>query len=193
MKKEIWKDIEGYEGLYQVSNLGKIKALPRKTGFTYNKKERIIKQYKNRKGYYITQLSKNGVPKTIIVHRIVAKTFVINQNNKAQVNHINCNKEDNRAENLEWVTNDENKKHAKEHGLCKSLKGGENPRAKSVNQYDLKGNFIKKWECLSDVARYLKIKNPADICACCKNKVIKDKNGKEYYRKTAYGFIWKYD
>ena len=169
--EEVWKDIKNYEGLYQVSNLGRIR----------NSNHIILKQYKNHKGYLITQLSKKGKHCTIIVHRIVAKAFIPNLDNKPQINHINCNKVDNRVENLEWVTNDENKLHAKQHNLCKSLKGGENPRAKKVNQYDLNGNLIKQWDCINDITRNFKIKTGSNISLCCKYKNL-----------TAYGYIWRY-
>lgn len=183
MKEEIWKDIKGYEGYYKASNLGRIK----------NSKGKILKQYKNHKGYLILQLSKDGKSKTFIVHRLIAQAFIPNEENKEQVNHINCNKEDNNIENLEWVTNTENKKHARMHGLCKSsIKGGKNLRAKKVNQYDLYGNLVKQWNCINDIGRSFKLKSVSNICECCKNKKIKDKNGKEYKYKTAYGFIWKY-
>ena len=184
MKEEIWKDIEGYEGLYQVSDLGRIR----------NFQNKIMKQHKNHKGYLIIQLSKEGRRKTLIVHRLVAKAFIPNKNNKEQINHINCNKADNNIENLEWVTNEENKKHAKLHGLCKSSqRGGKNKRAKKVNQYDLKGNLIKKWDCMNDIARYFKLKSVSNISECCKNKKIMTRNGKEYQTKRAYGYIWKYN
>lgn len=182
--QEVWKNIEEYKGLYQVSNLGRIR----------NSKNKIMRQYKNHKGYLIIQLSKEGRSKTLIVHRIVAKAFIPNKNNKEQINHINCNKNDNNIKNLEWVTNKENKKHAQLHGLCKSSPiGGKNKRAKKVNQYDLKGNLIKKWDCMNDIARHFKLKSVSNISECCKNKKIKDKNGKKYQVKTAYGFIWKYN
>lgn len=171
MGEENWKDVVGYEGIYKISTLGRIK----------NSKNKIIKQYKNHKGYLITQLSKCKDKKTFIVHRLVAGTFIPNPENKPQVNHINCNKEDNRVVNLEWVTNNENKLHAKENGLCKAIKGGQNPLAKKINQYDLDGNLIKKWDCINDVVRCFDLKTGANICECCKGNL-----------KTAYGYIWKY-
>ena len=145
---EEWKDAINYNGLYQVSNLGRIR----------NTKEKIIKQYKDHKGYLITQLTNGKTSKTIRVHRLIAMTFIPNIKNKAQVNHINCNKADNRIENLEWVTNNENKIHAKRHGLCKSsIKGEKNKRAKRVNQYNLDGKLVRKWNCMNDIARIAKL------------------------------------
>lgn len=121
--QEIWKDVIGYDGLYQVSNLGRIKtvyqghALKNKEGilkplFSFNKK-------RNRIGYASVFLYKNCVPKQSDVHRLVAKAFIPNPDNKPQVNHIDGNKLNNALDNLEWVTASENQKHsAKIRKLC---------------------------------------------------------------------------
>ena len=96
--EEIWRDVEGYEGLYQVSNLGRVKSLNyRRTG-----KEKILKPIKIKKQYMNVKLCKNGKLKQYMIHRLVAKAFIPNPDNKEQVNHINEIKTDNRAENLEW-------------------------------------------------------------------------------------------
>lgn len=118
---EIWKDIKGYEGLYQVSNLGRVKALERK--FTYNintkiLKEKIKKQCETSKrngkqGYLCTRLKdKNGNSKCLYTHRLVAEAFIPNPDNKETVNHIDGNKHNNNVNNLEWNTFSENNKHA---------------------------------------------------------------------------------
>jgi hypothetical protein len=111
--EEIWKDIEGYEGLYQVSNLGNVKRLAGK----WVKKERLIKFKIDRYGYPSYSLSKNKVLKSKTAHRLVAKAFVPNLLNKPAVNHINGIKTDNKVENLEWCTNKENTAHSIEIGL----------------------------------------------------------------------------
>lgn len=123
---EIWKPINGYEGLYEVSNLGNIKTLERiylsgNGKKAINKvKEKLIKTYNNGHGYSYVSLRKNGIKTAISVHRIVAKEFIPNINNLKCVNHKNGIKNDNRVENLEWCTYKENSEHAKQIGLIKS-------------------------------------------------------------------------
>jgi hypothetical protein len=100
--KEIWKDIEGYEGLYQVSNLGRIKSL----NFKRSGKEGILKS--NPEGGYCAVTLSHKRRGVFYIHRLVATAFIPNPENKPEVNHINHNKRDNRASNLEWVTQSEN-------------------------------------------------------------------------------------
>lgn len=125
---EIWKDIIGYEGLYQVSNLGNVKSIGRML-YDINKKENVIykrdkllKYAINHKGYKIVKLQKCCSKKTISIHRLVALTFIPNPDNLPQVNHIDGNKQNNCVSNLEWCDNTYNHNHAIEHNLCKSRK-----------------------------------------------------------------------
>lgn len=101
---EEWKDINGYEGLYQVSNLGRVKSFK-------GKSERILKPGLNAKGYLGVNLYKNSKPKNIRVHRLVARAFIPNQENKPEVNHIDEDKTNNTVSNLEWTTGKENNNH----------------------------------------------------------------------------------
>lgn len=120
MVNRIWKDIPGYEGLYQVSNFGEVKSFYK---FRDGKKERILKHAINDSGYKIVVLTKNKKPKSLRVHRLVALTFIDNFENKPQVNHIDGNKLNNNINNLEWCTNGENEKHAYKLGLKKINSG----------------------------------------------------------------------
>lgn len=120
---EIWRDIKGYEGLYQVSSLGRVKSLERKIK-TKNKygemyrivPEKILKTNMIHKGYLQVKLC-NQEQKNLLVHRLVAEAFIPNVENKDQINHINGIKTDNRIENLEWITGKDNIQHAMEIGL----------------------------------------------------------------------------
>lgn len=192
--KEIWKDIKGYEKLYQVSNLGSVKSLSKfvKNNKSYSSigyitKEKILKQFRNRKGYLVVSLCRDGKQKTFRVHRLVAEAFIPNPENKPQVNHINTNKENNHVSNLEWVTNGENQIHAYCNGLNKITQKRKEiikeKNSKKVVQYDLQGNFIRKWESQSEAAEQLKISN-GNISSCCLKK---------YGCKTAGGYIWRFE
>ncbi len=168
--KEIWKDIEGYEGLYQISNLGNVKSL---------KNNIILKPSKNSKGYLQVFLWKNGSGKLLRIHRLVAKAFIPNFDDKPQVNHIDGNKQNNRVNNLEWVTNSENQKHAFKIKLQTNI-GNNNPRARKINQYDLNGKLIRTWNSFYDITNELNI-NRSDVWRCCTGKY-----------KQSHNFIWRY-
>lgn len=109
MEKEIWKDILNFEGEYQISNLGRVKSLPR---FKKRKEEKILKISKGKRGYYSIVLWKNQKSKTFTIHRLIACHFIPNPENKREVNHIDANKLNNNLSNLEWVTPKENSIHA---------------------------------------------------------------------------------
>ncbi len=122
---EAWKDIKDYEGLYQISSLGRAKSLP--TNNTYGK---ILKPGINSWGYRCISLYKNCQQKHAVVHRLVALHFIPNSDNKLEVNHKNGIKLDNRLKNLEWCTPSENMIHAVKNGFLKSQKGALNNNAK---------------------------------------------------------------
>lgn len=115
--KEIWKPVEGYEGLYEISNLGRVKSLSRQKQLNKYVKtidERIMKQSLNKRGYMYVRLTKNGVQRAYRVHRLVAAAFVENPDNLPHVNHIDFNRTNNRADNLEWITPKCNSEHSKQ-------------------------------------------------------------------------------
>ncbi len=114
---EIFKDIKGYEGLYQVSNLGNVKSLPKGDG--NGNRERLLKQEvirRNHTNYRRVTLSKGGVVKRFQVHRLVALAFIPNPTSLPHINHINNNGEDNRTNNLEWCTPVTNMAHSANQG-----------------------------------------------------------------------------
>lgn len=112
---EIYKDIKGYEGLYQISNYGKIKSLKRTVTHKQNGKqnwpEKIINYNYNTNGYVAIRLSKNSIIKRFLVHRLVAINFISNDKNLLEVNHKDSNKNNNHIDNLEWCTRKENQEH----------------------------------------------------------------------------------
>lgn len=148
--KEIWVDIKGYEGLYKISNLGRVKSLNRKYKNQYgefgNKKEFIKtqkiscfnKEEKQKKGYYVVNLAKDDRGKWIRVHRLVAEAFIPNPENKKEVNHKDGNKLNNKADNLEWVSHQENCLHAWRTGLRKD---NEEERIRKIKEKNI---FLKK-------------------------------------------------
>lgn len=194
---EIWRDIKGYEGLYQISNEGKVKSLPREWKCARNEsgnrhRNEIIMSPQLRLNYYRVRLVKDGVGKNKSVHRLVAETFIDNPDKKPVIDHINGNPIDNRVENLRWCTQEENngfELHRKNVG--KALLGRKHSEEtiekirkklyKSVNQYDLDGNFIATYASAKEAAKITN-SNYVSICQCCTGR-----------NKTANGYIWKYE
>ena len=120
---EIWKYVKGFEGLYEVSNFGRVRRIAGETiykdGRVAHFRQTILKPSIFKKGYLMVYLSKNSIKKTKQVHRIVADAFIPNPENKETVNHKDCNKLNNEVLNLEWLTNVENIKHSVENGRYK--------------------------------------------------------------------------
>lgn len=187
METEIWKEIKGYEGLFAVSNLGRVKSLARRvsnhTGFI-NKPERIMKHQFNRKGYPIVRLQDvDKYKKTFSIHRLVAKSFIPNPENKPQVNHIDGNKQNNRVENLEWCTNGENQIHAYANGLNHRVENAGRAKRK-VNQIDITtGKIIRTFNSISAASMAMCNKTTSNIGGCCRHK---------YGMKTSFGYKWEF-
>ena len=196
MKKEIWKDVVGFEGLYQVSNYGRVLSMPRwrytryygndrKRGRYYTK-ARIMRQ-KTRKTkiagleYYQVTLSKDGIQKIYSPHRLVAQAFIPNPLNKPYVNHIDGNGKNNYVDNLEWVTNMENQNHA-----LRVMKHSHN---KEIIAFDKKTKALMyEFDVMTDAAKWLISEGRTQdqfclsgIIRCCKRKI-----------PSYLGFIWRY-
>ena len=173
---EVWKDIEGYEGLYQVSNLGRVKRLAGKCrvkGGERTVPEKILKG-DIRSGYRRVQLCKEGVWERLLVHRIVTNAFIPNPDNLPCVNHKDENPSNNNVENLEWCTH----KYNSNYGTSPDRIGEK--LSKKVYQYSKDGTFIREWKSLHEIRKELGY-NESCICLCC--------NGKQY---SAYGYKWSY-
>ena len=173
---ERWKPVVGYEGLYEVSNLGRVKSLPRKG----TKGGILIPTYSNSKHYAHIPLAKNMKLKTVSLHRVVAMAWIPNPENKPQVNHKNGIKSDNRVENLEWMTNLENMRHAIANGLNPGY-----PTKAIESRMD--GVFQKKNGEV--IAMYPCIKYAQYITGICNQNIFKVCQGK---RKTAGGYQWEF-
>ena len=180
---EIWKDIPEYEGLYQASNLGRIKSLKRfrkgKNGSLVPVKERILKP-RLVFGYYMIGLRKQSTQKKYLVHRLVWITFNGQIPEGLQVNHINEVKTDNKLENLNLMTAKENCNWGTRNERTGKVLKNRKDQSKSVLQYDLQDNFVKEYPSTHQVERE-KGFNQGAINKCCKGKY-----------KTAYGYKWKY-
>jgi len=175
---EIFKDIKGYEGLYQVSNLGNVRS------YYKDKEGKILSAGLKPEGYKYVNLHSDK-NKNFYIHRLVALAFIPNPQNKTQVNHINGIKNDNRLDNLEWATSSENRLHAYKIGLQKGQsinqkKGADNPRSRPVVKLNINGEFIQNYAGVCEAARQIG-GHQANISACCKGKT-----------KTAYSFKWQY-
>lgn len=174
MENEIWKDIKGYEGLYKISNYGRIYSY-------YSKK--LLKTTLCNGGYLRGHLYKNTKVKAFLVHRLVAKAFIPNPENKPEVNHIDGNKKNNNVENLEWVTSKENMEHA----VINNLGVGKGVRkTKAIRQCDINGRLIKNFKSINEASRQTGVA-VSSISTCC---IGKDSRGRKC--KSAGGFVWQY-
>lgn len=161
-ENEIWKEIKGYEGLYAVSNKGRVKNL---------KSGKVLKNIINTHGYSMVSLPKgDGKSKNMLVHRLVAEAFIPNPLNLLQVNHIDENKRNNDVSNLEWVSASQNQRHSAHTKSCR------------INQYTLDGELVKEWESSKQIERETG-HDQSNIIKCCK--------GYKNYSHVG-GYKWQY-
>lgn len=178
-----WKQIKGFEGLYEISDTGQVKSLG--AGNSTDSRTKVVRILKTRikkSGYEHVKLCKNGKNYHLTIHRLVALAFIDNPQNYREVNHIDGVKGNNHKGNLEWVSSSYNQKHAFKLGLQVPIRGENNKQSLKILQYDLNGVLLKEWESIKQVLRE-KGYNTFGIIKCCKNLP-------RY--KTAYGFKWQY-
>lgn len=193
--EEIWKNVKGYEGLYQVSNYGRIKSLGRyitrnRYGKTYRtwQKENIKTPTKNNKGYFTIKLSKDNIDYSPKIHRLVAITFELplpehlkwHDYDELEVNHKDEDKSNNRIDNLEWCTHDYNCNYGTRNERHSLYMTNNKLFSKTVLQYTKDGQFIAEYPSMMEASRKTGINNSC-ICMCCSGK-----------RNSTGGFIWKY-
>lgn len=183
---EIWMDIKGFEGYYQVSSHGRVKSFDRvvrRKHTTSLVRGVILKTPKNNGGYCNVKLYRSG-DKTFVskkVHRLVADAFVENPNGKNVVNHIDGQKDNNHYSNLEWCTQKENMHHAFNNGLIVHKKAGQHMLAKTIYQFDKNGLLLTNiFPSCIDAA--ISVGGEAKyISSCARGE-----------RASAYGSVWKY-
>lgn len=175
---ETWKDIAGYEGLYQVSDLGRVRSKSR-----HGSRGGTLKLRVNGNGYHHVCLCKHGQMKDSLVHRLVAEAFIPNPSNFPAINHKDENPANNAVDNLEWCT----LKYNQNYGTCRAkisakLKGKfvNGPSSKAVIQYDKSGNFVSEWPSAREAERQTGF-SCRHISKCCLGK-----------RRSAYGYIWRF-
>lgn len=197
--EELWKPVKGYEGYFEISNLGRVKSVSRvvlKSGKDFNIKECIKRIYNNAQGYPCVTLCKDGRSRHKLLHRLIAEAFIPNPDNKPCVDHINTIRYDCRIENLRWVTQKENAnnplslQHCKDNTYTKDVSQRSNmtrkknqkyPIIKTVYMFDKEGRLLKEFFSATDAAKEVGVHRSAI------ERVLKGKYG------FCKGFYWSYD
>lgn len=191
---EVWRPIRGYEGLYEVSNFGQVRSIERtvsnKIG-SWKINSKIKTQRKDNRGYYRVKLCKGGKIKSFAVHRLVAEAFIPNPYHYSEVNHKNCIKTDNRADNLEWCTRSYNVNYGNGNRKRRLSNLNREDESKVVLQFTLDGKCVAKYPSIAEAARITGV-NRRQIGAVCNHQKRINPNGRETERKTAGGFIWRF-
>ena len=191
---EEWKDIKGYEGLYQISNEGRVKSLQREIVYKDGRKkvleEKILRNILSDLGYYHVMLSKDGVPKRYKVHRLVAKAFIPNPNNLPIINHKDENPKNNVVDNLEWCTQGYNVRYGTMIERGRQTQFNREDLSKEVEQYTLDGDLVETFKSASEIERKYPQFKTASVARCCRGGQIL--NGKWQTITSYKGYMWKY-
>lgn len=192
---EVWRPVVGYEGRYEVSNLGRVKSLESvvsgRLRNIYHSPDRILKPIKHRCGYLFVHLvSESKAKNKRLIHRLVAEAFIDNPNNHPQVNHKDENKQNNlvfvdkdgtidfEKSNLEWCTRSYNINHGtRNKRVSEKLRLS---KGKSILQFTSGGELLREWRSAAEAARILGL-NISPICNCLQGRTC-----------TSYGYVWKY-
>ena len=187
VEKEDWRDVPGYQGYYQISNLGRVKSLERSLEYPPSKaypkgvtkvlKERIMTPCKDKKGYLFVQLFKNGNFKCARIHRLVALTFLPNPENLPQVNHKDENKQNNCLSNLEWCT----PKYNVNYGVGKYKK--------TLNKRIPVIQYTKSWELVREYESATAATKALNVVQGCSRSILLACRG---VYKSAFGYYWKF-
>ena len=181
---EIWKDIDGYEGLYQVSDMGNVKSL----NYNHTRRPKVLIPVRHRNGYLFVSIG----GKQYAIHRLVAQAFIPNEHNKAQINHKDGRKDNNLVDNLEWATPKENMVHAIGAGLIRfntakkresgrvNIKKATEANKKRIIQLDQNGEPIMTFSSIIEASRMTNA-NATHISLCAKGK-----------HKTCGGYGWRH-
>lgn len=176
--KEIWKEIDGYDGFYEISNLGRCKTHYALGSGKYTEEGRIIKPVKCSNGYLEYQLRKDGKRKCHMAHRLVAQAFIPNPDNKEEVNHIDECITNNKVDNLEWVTPKENCNYG-----TRNKRSIENHKYNKIIQLTLEGEYIATHNDAKEASKVVGLTGSSCIIRCCKGENKQSKGYKWMYEK----------
>lgn len=181
---EIWKQIQGYKPIYQVSNYGRVRSIARQTnanGGVFHRKEKMLTPIQDRAGYWFVYLYREDGKHTVPVHRLVAQCFVDNPQNKPEIDHIDGDKSNNIPENLRWVTHRENCANPVTSVKQKKYVEGRAKHKCNIAAYTKEGKFVGSWETITMAAKATGT-NRHSISYAAKGKY-----------KTSNNLIWKYN